>query len=328
MWSLLLACTGLVPDSAADSSDSSDSSADSVVEGPAWHDQTWVSWLELPAERGLAFELDEDFFVEDTSVPSLLITDAGLKLLLTNMNEWGGISALSSSDGVTWSQTPEMLVTADDAGGACGRYLVDVAVVYQDDGYGLIVEGLDEPDRRFCALSSSDGETWEDQGVAWVGTELDEGSISVPEVLRHRDGHWLLYYLGDLGDGIGGGDNIRLATSEDGLVWDSRVAEGMLPSHDTDPFPVWLTGGGVRLYHTHPVSEGLVAATDSVDGESFESSVLVTGLDPRDEHDGEKWLDPVVVHLPDGRIVAYFTRIRSGGGSIQSVGVGRAWAVD
>ncbi len=226
-----------------------------------------------------------------------------------------------------WSDTPQALVEAEDLDGACGQHLVDAAVVYTDEGgYRLLVEGLDEYERRFCALSSADGVLWTNEGVAWSGTELDENNISVPEILRHRDGHWLLYYLGDLGGGGGGGDNIRLAASGDGVTWSSRVAEGMLPAHDTDPFPVWLTGGGVRLYHTHPVMLGLIGASDSADGESFESTTDVAGLDPSATHPEELWLDPVVLRLPDDRIVAYFTRTQPDGG--QAVGVGRAWAVD
>lgn len=316
MW-WALACAP-VPSDAVDSNpeDSADSadSVDSAATG-TWLDQAWVPYLELPPDRGLEFELDEDFFLDQTSVPAVWIRDDGVRLLFTDMGNWGKVSYLDAADGVSFEGQPTQLVEAGD----CGNNLVDVGVVYTDDAVHLVVEAKLDLGRRFCVL---DAESLEPLAT-FTGSDTDAENISVPEVLRHRDGHQLLYYLGDLGNGGGGGDSVRLATSDDGVTFTPTVTESMLPSHDTDPFPVWLQGGGVRLYHTHPVWNGVIAATDSPDAVTFEDTVEI-GLDPMGTR--EKWLDPVVLHLPDDRVVVYFTRIVEGDG-IESVGIGRAWEV-
>jgi len=102
----------------------------------------------------------------------------------------------------------------------------------------------------------------------------------------------------------------------------------------TDPFPIHLEpsakggDGGVRLYHTHTVMDGRIMASDSPDGLAFALREDFTGLDPGDHDLPDRWLDPVVLHLPDGRIVAYFTRIVFDGTQVTSAAIGRAWAVD
>ncbi len=273
--------------------------------------------------------MDQDFALEWVTVPSLLVSEDGYRLFATDMENWGKISTARSEDGLVWSGLEELLA-GSDLDEACGEYLVDAAVVYLDDGgFRLLAEALDDIKRRLCSASSDDGHVWvAEEGVRWSGTDQDADQTSVPEVLRQRDGSWLLYYLGDLGSTLGKGDGVRVAQSWDGWEWSPLVQENVLDRHDTDPFPVHLEGGGVRVYHTHPVNMGRLAYSETGDGINFGEATYLQGLGEGDEPAEERWMDPVVLRLPDDRIVMYMTRMILKGEEIAWCALGRAWATD
>ena len=303
---------------------------DSGVELPDWWSQSWVQHLTLPAGSGMSWELDPSFELLNFTVPTVLVLqEGGYRMFATDMTNWGSISMLRSDDGVSWGDAAEVVLQPGDFS-QCGDHLLDAAVIYLDDGsYRLLVEGSDDLERWFCSALSTDGDTWQaEEGRRWEGGEADSGTVSVPEVLRQRDGRWQLFYLGDMGNVSGFGDGVRIAVSQDGWSFAEEVPYNALPQHDTDPFPVFLDDGSTRLVHTHPVTMGRLAASGSSDGWTFQEPVYLDGLGEGDGAADEKYLDPVVLRLPDQRSVAYFTRIIDTGDEVQYAAVGRAWAVD
>jgi hypothetical protein len=308
---------------------------DGGSEDPAFWSQPWVAAHTLPASRGLVFERDLSFEYEGATVPTIVVTPDGYEMLMTWMEDRGSLYRSHSADGLTWETSPTPILTPDDFGGACGIELLDAAVLYLDDGsYRLIVEcslNVEGSVRIFGAATSTDGQTWvAEPSWTWEGTANDFGTISVPEVLRTYEGDWLLYYLGDMAGNAGPelGDGVRVAQSSDeGATWVSLADTNQLAAHDTDPFPVHLDDGSVRLYHTHPVMWGRLGTSLSTDGISFTLDGPLQGLGV-EQKDQEMWLDPVVLRLPDDRIVIYTTRLVEDGSEVGRPTIGRAFATD
>lgn len=293
----------------------------------------------VPTDRGLKWERDEAFLLADYTVPQLWITaDGGYALMATNMLADGGRWLLTSPDGLEWTPSAAPLLTAADFLPLdCGERLEDGAMLYEADGsYRLIVEGTEpiEGDkhaawRTWCQATSTDGLSFtpDTSSFFFTGAEDDGGQISVPSLLPLADGSQLVAYVGGL---YTDAEGIRLARAA-GDPWAlGRVsAAQMFPDDDVDPDPVYLEGGGVRVYHTH-TKQGGAGYGDLRSNYVPEQDVqLIPHTEPGcASAPGDCLLDPAFVRLDDGRMVLYYTRLVADGMGWVTAGIGRAFATD
>lgn len=324
-----------------DSADSGDTAVvgldESLLSPPAtfWQAPSFT----VEPGRGLAWERDTSFSIPGVTVPQVFVRDDGRYGMLVTVNATGNERyLLTSDDGVAWSDPPELLFApADFAPLDCGDRLEDAAVLYQPDGSYLLVleatyteEGETVPIwRRWCQATSPDGVTFTPNTEAYffIGLEGDEGVPSVPGALPLSDGSQLVYYNAALGSPTQG---IRVATGAQPDVTLTQLSGApVLPTDDVDPAPVYIEGGGIRLYHTHgpgggpgyaDMAGGVVAQGDAGLINNAEPDCVVAG--------GECLLDPAFLHLPDGRLVLYFSRVTLNGDGTYSEAIERAWATD
>ena len=289
--------------------------------------------------RGLLWERDTAFSIPGITVPQIFVRADGSYGMFVTVNATGNDRyLLTSDDGVTWSDPPELLFApADFAPLDCGTRLEDAVVLYQPDGsYLLVLEasyteegGLTPLWRRWCQATSPDGVTFtpNTESYFFTGLEGDEGVPSVPGALPLSDGAQLVYYNAAMGSPTQG---IRVAIGAQPDVMLTQVSgAAVLPISDVDPLPVYLEGGGIRLYHTHgpgggpgyaEMAGGVLAEGDAGVINNTEPDCVVEG--------GECLLDPAFLHLPDDRLVLYYSRVTLNADGTFSEAVERAWATD
>jgi len=328
-------------------------SADTEVAEPTerWAPPAWM-WqaqhLTVPAERGWRFEIDEDFELTDLSVPALFVLpDGRFGMLATRMGdtkEHYARSLLTSDDGLEWSE-PAPLMWPGDFAIDCGNRLQDASVWVQDEQtYRFVFEGFfdrETPNEQpltetfLCHATSSDGASFElADDYLWTG-ERDAECNSVLSALTTADDRGLFFYNGDLTHQSAEGPGIRAFSLDPAsLAVQVETPGPLLPWHHVDPNPVYLEGGGLRLYHTWFADQygGELAGTGigAVDlGEDLEASgeptLVLEAIGS--EQEGDKPMDPTLLMLPDGQLVMYFTSFVMGEEGNRAR-VRRAFAVD
>ncbi|MBN1335420.1 MAG: hypothetical protein JXB39_05620 [Deltaproteobacteria bacterium] len=306
-----------------------------------------ASYHTVEPGRGLAWERDMAFRIENFTVPQVYVRPDGILVMLaTSMTTpEAGRWYLTSPDGLEWTPASESLLDDSDFPVNCGNRLEDGFLLpTSDHGFRLVLEGtlLDEKSdrtiwRRWCQATSPDA-----IGFTPIGDYFYEGSPndahvpSVPSPFLLADGSALVYYVGDLyNDASRQGNGIRIARVPDGgdhaEPWASA---NVLPAGHVDPMPVYLEGGGLRLYHTMSSQTPEVGpgpgVAESGDASTFTPPVrLLEGEgNCNDPKGGECLLDPVYLRLPDGTMLLYFTWLRSDAEGRTSFGIGRAFATD
>jgi hypothetical protein len=299
--------------------------------------------------RGLVWERDEGFALERFSVPHILPKPGGgFTLLATNLDDPYGRWSLDSPDGLDWTPAEQALFRPGDFPQDCGDHLEDGTVLHEAGGGArLILEGTEVNEtmgstdwRRWCQAYAADGVSFEPvDGYFYEGSAQDDGQISVPSPLHLSDWSAIIYYQGDLYSHVGGseaGNGVRIARVGAGAAQaEPWITENILAPGMLDPMPVYLEGGGVRLYHTYnlhpddlsPDSPGPSPGfTDSADGANFAEPTRLFEVDGScmDPDGGECVLDPFFLRLDDGTMVLYFTSLRMG----EPMRIGRAFAAD
>ena len=146
-----------------------------------------------------------------------------------------------------------------------------------------------------------------------------------PSALPLADGSHVVYYVGDL-YGWGGIRALRL--SADGQAVSAQIEGALLSADHVDPDPVYLQGGGLRLYLTYGLSGGAGYA-DTQDLSSFgEPAQLIANTSDCAYPGGLCLLDPAFLRLPDGELALYFTEVVQGEEGKQSFSIKRAFATD
>lgn len=306
-----------------DTGDSGDSGDSARWLPPAWMAE--AARFTVPADRGLSWEMDEDFSLDGYAVPQVFVApDGRFGLLATAMDgrPFEDRLVLWSDDGLSWEEGGALLSrTAFPY--TCGERQEDAAVWREDaDTWTFLFEGTSlaaadewssEP-RCFCAATTSDLETWSfDDAAMWCGSSEDD-RISVPAVLPFAAQAPHLWYNGDLMNVTEAGPGIRLAELETGTHdVEVVVADPMLPPEHVDPMPVWREGGGVRLYHTRFVGP---AGTTGLHVVELDDDLQPTGDDLPIlsspglctlEPSGACYMDPAFLALDDGTLLLYFT---------------------
>lgn len=296
-----------------------------------------AAWFTVPADRGLVWERDPTYAIEEFTVPQMVVmADGTLRMYATNMAATEGRWVMESENGVEWGTPTEALLPSAFLPLDCGDRLEDVAPHYRPGGLDLVAEGSYTPVhtepaewRKFCLFEGADpGPPVPDTAAFFYeGEAADNEQISVPSLVSLEDWSARLYYVGNLASP---GEGIRVVdVSADGAAGASLSDEAVLASTDVDPLPIYLEGGGVRLFHTHGHGGGPGYA-DSVDGITFTRD---TGLIPHEGEDctavgGECLLDPAFLHLPDDRLVLYFTRLEKQANGTFTARIERAFAMD
>jgi len=303
-------------------------------------------------ERGLEWQRDAEFRLDMFTVPHIFVAgDGSFVMLATKMDDPEGRWYLTSTDGLEWTAAEAPIFLPTDFPQDCGNRLEDGTLVVDSDGsYRLLLEGteLDEDTdrtswRAWCQATSADGLSYQvAEGYFYEGSDNDGGLPSVPSSLHLSDWSALIYYMGDIYSEVGGlaGNGIRVARrwADDDFAspW---ITSNILPSNQLDPMPVYLEGGGVRLYHTSTLQPPdqpeahlgpAPGYTDSADAANFDPPQRIIGgsgncLDPSG---GECLLDPAFLRLDDGTLVLYFTWLDGVGSGDWSLGIGRAFATD
>ena len=321
-------------------------------------DELWQArYFTVPPERGLLWERDPDFWIDNMTVPHIVVLgDGSFMMMATNMADPEGRWSLRSDDGLIWTADDQALFLPTDFPLDCGNRIEDGTVLYNEDGsYRLLLEGtqLDESVgwtdwRVWCQAHSDDGVSFEPApGYFYEGSDNDDALISVPTPLTLGDWSALIYYMGDIYSEHGGyeaGNGIRIAHAPAGadqaVPW---ITDNVLPSGQMDPMPVYLEGGGVRLYHT---STAPIDGNDTLpgpgpgyaetqDGKTFDDATRILWVDGNcfEYPGGECLLDPFFLHLDDGTLVLYYTQLQVDGGGSEpanwvKVGIGRAFSRD
>jgi hypothetical protein len=211
----------------------------------------------------------------------------------------------------------------------------DAAVWYQAEGtYRFILEGsYSFLDRHFCQ-AIGDGQGVPTPLDTWFAEPTVEGlAYSVPALISRADGAALFYYnVASDQEEIGG---IRVSLVDPVTAETTPLVDGpMLPKENVDPMPVFLDGGGLRLYHTWgtveeaPFGPGY-SALDETGTVVLESYPLIEspgacGKEPV----GECLMDPAFVALDDGRLALYFTANEYVDGVLHIAAIRRAFASD
>ncbi len=311
----------------------------------------------VPPDRGLEWEIDPDFFIDNVTVPHIVVLgDGSFMMMATNMEQPEGRWTLTSDDGLEWTMADQPLFLGSDFPQDCGNRVEDGTAIYAPNGtMRLILEGtwLDEETgwtdkRAWCQASSGDGLSFEPiEGYFYEGSDNDGSLPSVPSPLHLSNWSALIYYMGDIYSEVGGfehGNGIRVAHTEpDADQAEPWITDNVLPQGQMDPMPVYLEGGGMRLYHTStepfggdtgPPGPG-PGFTEATDGRSFGEVTRILPIDGNcfEPPGGECMLDPFFLHLDDGTLVLYYTylQVESEVGEPEnwiSVGIGRAFASD
>ena len=293
--------------------------------------------------NGLVWERDKGFLLSGHTVPTVLPVRDGF-LLFTSAPQRGQIALHRSRDGVSW--TSEGVLDLGGLPEECGRTALDVSVQEAESGYRVIVEtwlrssGLMDPSGReapqeesptvLCALESTDAERWVpvEQALRWPGL-----SKSWPSGLEFvGDSSSGLFYFVDTFPDL---DGIRMGRLEGDVLTAVGRRATLLPEAHVDPMPVALENGGIRLYHSRSL-EGILAVSDSTDGQNFGESRPLKGLSGQVCHAPPErpsppdacFLDPALIQAVDGRLVMYFSVFESLPGGVERRGIGRAFAVD
>ncbi len=313
----------------------------------------------VPQGRGLVWERDEDFFIDNMTVPHIVVRgDGSFMMMATNMADPRGRWSLDSEDGVEWTPADQALFLSEDFPQDCGNRIEDGTVIYARDGsYRLLLEAtqLDEEIgrtdwRAWCQASSSDGMSFEPlAGYFYEGSDQDDMLPSVPTPLHLQNWSALIYYMGDIYSEHGGyenGNGIRIAQmAADDDHAEPWITKNVMPAGQMDPMPAYLEGGGMRLYHTStlpidgddsPNPGPGPGYAETSDGQTFTPAERLLDVEGNcfDRQGGECLLDPFFLHLDDGTLLLYYTYLLVDEGSggqpteMLKIGIGRARALD
>lgn len=259
----------------------------------------WKPYFTLQSEEGISFSLDTTTVIPDAMVPSVNIANDG-RIILGFASPQGGRGQATTTDtGKTF--VPLTGYAKAEAG--------DGAFIYLPDGRTRFVaeEPLptSTPQRhksRLVSWISSDGINWNrEPGVRYQPGAEDDSIASVPVALQVADSLWRLYYVGDWYRTNG----VRTALSTDwGWTWEAESCGNILRKNDIDPHPVYLTDGGIRIYHRYlQQGQGGIAFTD---GEGLIFDTTKTKILLPDSKGGQNLLlDPAVVKFPNGRVACF-----------------------
>ena len=292
----------------------------------------------IPVDRGLAWEWDSTFSIDGRARPQLFQqSDGTLVMTVQLVSEGKSLFALTSTNGSAWDRSsvaflePELFAPLN-----CGNKLEDAYVTYLPDAtFLLIAEGSYDPEldgdpewTTWCRATSATGETFSPDvsGYAFEGGDSDVGHPGDPGGILLSDYTSLVYYNSEETHDLGG---IR-ALIGGAPDWDFTAVDeaDVLIEPDVEPAPVYLEGGGVRVYYTLG-EDGGIGEVDFEDGVTASGDMLALANPDADcsEVGAVCYRDPVVVHLVDDRIAMYFTMITSDSNGY-SYAIQRAWATD
>lgn len=348
--SLMHACDpeyDLGPKTHAHDTGSGDTSLDdtgeleTLLRPPPWMWQ--ARYLTVPRERGLRWELDESFVLENWTVPHIYVAPDGTFVMMGNyMISEENLQArhyLTSSDGLSWTRVGEMF-RPESFSNDCGWRIEDSSMWIQDpETYRFVVQATDiDYDigitnwLRFCQAVSVDGAAPIAQDGYFFLPEEDRVENSVPAFLSRVDSVGLFFYNRDL-RGTLGDPGIRIAQADPASGEATPyLSEALLSRRHVDPMPVYIEGGGARLYHTYgnegSTTTGIGSSELNLDAtEAFDTTLHLTSPGECDKSSvGECYHDPAFLALDDGTLVIYFTAVDWSKGFLPTIK--RAFAVD
>jgi len=262
----------------------------------------WKPFFTLNPSEGTEFSYDTTSLVVGGGVPVIGITSSNDVLLSYSGSGQPG-SFFVSNNGTKYDQR-----------GTAPAHGPDGSFVYMPDGKIRFLSEIpsagntqQQHKSHIESWISTDGLAWtKEGGIRYQPGTLDDSISSVASLAQVKDSVWRMYYVGDFYRTNGA----RTAISNDwGWTWKTESNGNILRRGDVDPQPVYLTDGGIRLYHrtgfnTPGSAKSGVAYTDSKDGLHFDT--LTTKLIIADTvGDGMMKLDPSVIRFGDGTVLCY-----------------------
>ncbi len=324
-WSLLvgLGC-GSPPasDAAEDSGDPGDSGAPDGVRPPPWFAD--AARFTVPDARGWEWRRDDSFVIADASVPQVFVGPDGRYGMLATDNSISprvtGRVLHGSDDGVAWSDDG-VLFDAADFGEQASERLVDAALVPRSDGWTFLVEGITGDggyiERSFWVARSTDFSTWDLDPEPLRTTAEGIVHASVPSAFA-TETETVLWVNSFDARGVTGVKDLGVDPASLAIVGRAG-AGGLWPPDLVDPLPVYLEGGGARMYlaNIDPGAAGIYLAElgPALAPVGDPTPVIVPeGADGCDT----MLMDPALLQLPDGRLLLYATEsIDCGAASVQ-----------
>ena len=153
---------------------------------------------------------------DSNRVDNCSVIKNGSTYMMWYTNEYS-VGLATSSDGITWTKEATNPVMDRGAGGQWDDVLIiDICVILVGSTYKIWYQASDGSNYRIGLATSSDGITWTKEATNPV---LDYGAglvgVLSPFVILNDDGMYMLWYSGN----IASGQDIRYATSSDGITW-------------------------------------------------------------------------------------------------------------
>lgn len=221
----------------------------------------------------------------------------------------GGIVSAISSDGLSFTKETGTRLAAVGPLGNDESVVCDPSVIQLTDGRfrmyykgGTSGSGPGQSVQKIYSAISSDGLTFQREGLAIDSTQQDDSFASVPEAIRLSNGSTRVYFVSD---GAYVGHGIVSATSSDGLTFTrdtTKVVAFVDPAITTLP-----DGRFLLVAPTIPVLPGGVTASVppgiyalvSQDGVTFGSPITILA-------DSSIWIDPTVVQITADTYRVYY----------------------
>lgn len=294
----------------------------------------WKPFFTLEPDEGKEWVLDTNAIYRNAGVPGLSIANDGRIIFGWSGAQGGRGEATTNDFGKSFTQLLNVVRPQHPDGG----------FIYMRDGRTRYITEEPAPNNtpqkhrsRIISYISSDGINWaRESGIRYQPGAVDDSIASVVSALQVNDTLWRMYSVGDFYRTNG----TRTAISTDeGWTWTRESNGNILRRGDVDPHPVYLSDGGVRLFHRTgfntpgPTSSG-IAYTDSKDGLNFDTTT--TRMIVADSAGGGMLkLDPAVMKYPNGDIACYIGAAPTMGSTIpaklivawakkKSAGVGQA----
>lgn len=288
-----------------------------TVAPPAW--MSFSEHFSVEADRGLAWERDPDFSIDSYTVPQIFMAPDGRFAMfatwhLVTDDDWRARQVMYSEDGLNWTE-PEPFLFPEQWPLDCGSRFSDGAVWLQHEGtWRYVMEGKTElfdekGPHMLCDATTTDGVNYAFDDKQFYTINNGETSISVPAFISRADDS-ALFYFNSLIDGVSA---IWVSTVDPETSEVSVLPKPILTGLNVDPMPVYVMGGGLRLYHTwsdNLIQSGGIGYTTTHDGlyTADQSALLIPDTGVCDKVPvGECLMDPAFLRLSDGRLVLYFT---------------------
>jgi predicted GH43/DUF377 family glycosyl hydrolase len=260
----------------------------------------------MPLQPSFEINLEPGVRLEGASVPFILkLGDGRFRMYYCGM---GGILSALSSDGLNFVKEPGIRINPG-LSGSDELVVCDPTVVSLPDGKfrmyykgGTGGGGPGQSVQKIFSAISTDGLTFQKEGLVIDSIQEDNGFASVPEAIRLPDGRIRIYFVSD-GSYVGHGT--VSAISADGRTFSRETTKVVA---FVDPSITTLPDGRYMLIAAaipklpkgiQPAAPAGIYGLTSEDGITFGPAQKILS-------DGQIWIDPTVVSMGNNIYRVYY----------------------